>query len=97
MSVSADRRILGCESISTGTVNNAGITPRAVLSVAIKNKARSVILAHNHPSGIPEPSVDDKTLTVALSHVLETSSIKLRAHYVVAGNSCEPVMENMNF
>ena len=97
MSVSGDRRILGCESISTGTVNNAGITPRAVLAAAIKNKAKSVILAHNHPSGIPEPSVDDKTLTVSLAHVLESSAVKLRAHYVVAGNLCEPVIENMNF
>lgn len=97
MSISGDRRVLGCDPISTGTVNNAGITPRAVLAAAIKNKAKSVILAHNHPSGISEPSVDDKALTVALSHVLETSSVKLRAHYVVAGNSCEPVIENMNF
>ena len=97
MSVSADRRILGCEPISVGTVNGAGITPRAVLTVALKNKAHSVILAHNHPSGRAEASIDDKELTVTLSSILETSSIRLRAHYVVAGNECESVMENLDF
>lgn len=97
MSVSADRRILGCEVVSSGTVNSAGVTPRAVLAAAVKNKAKSVILAHNHPGGRAEASVEDRELTVALSHILEMSSIKLRAHYVVAGNDCEPVLENMNF
>ena len=97
MSVSADRRIIGCEAISSGTVNSAGITPRSVLMVAVKNKAKSVILAHNHPSGKVDASIDDKQLTVELSRILEASEIKLRAHYVVAGKKCVSVMENMNF
>ena len=97
MSVSEDRRILGCEAVSSGTVNSAGVTPRAVLAAAVKNRAKSVILAHNHPSGRAEASVEDRELTIALSRILEMSSIRLRVHYVVAGNNCEPVLENMNF
>jgi DNA repair protein RadC len=55
--------IVNCEEVSCGTVNQAQIHPREVFKSALLSSCASVILVHNHPSGIPDPSLDDEKMT----------------------------------
>ncbi len=75
-----------CDLMSEGTVNSTSVLPRQVLERAVKNRARSVIIAHNHPGGIETPSEEDVIFTSTVRSVLECAGIELTAHYVVAGS-----------
>lgn len=93
MLVDADEKIIGCNFITEGTVNSLDVTPRKLLEVAVRNNARSVILAHNHPSGNAKPSIEDIETTKFISELFAASNRRLIAHYVVSGNdtSCVEV------
>lgn len=80
--------VIACECVGEGSVNSSHITPRRVLEIAVHNRAKQVILAHNHPSGIAHPSDDDYSITTLLQQSLNVVNIKLLDHYVVAGNAC---------
>lgn len=95
MSVSRDRRILACELVSTGTVNSTSVTRRRVAEAALSVDAHSVILAHNHPRGNATPSSADTEFTSSLKNVLNTAGIKLRGHYIVAGEEHYIIDVNM--
>ena len=71
--------------MSEGTVNATSILPRQILERAVKNRAKRVIIAHNHPGGTDTPSEDDLIFTSTVSTILECAEIELMAHYVVAG------------
>ena len=76
-----------CDLMSEGTVNATSILPRQILERAVKNSAKRVIVAHNHPGGVDTPSEEDVIFTSTLSGVLECAGIELTAHYVVAGSA----------
>ena len=76
-----------CDLMSEGTVNATSILPRQLLERAVKNRAKRVIIAHNHPGGIETPSEDDVIFTSTVSGVLKCAGIELTAHYVVAGSA----------
>jgi DNA repair protein RadC len=59
--------IVNCEEVSSGSVNQAQVHPREVFKSALLSSCASVILVHNHPSGIPDPSLDDERMTKRLS------------------------------
>jgi DNA repair protein RadC len=73
--------------ISEGTVKEAAVYPRHVVEVAIRHRAASVILAHNHPAGTSTPSPQDHQLTRLLVQALGPLDIKVLDHIIVASNN----------
>jgi len=73
--------------VSVGSLNASVVHPREVFTEAIKNKAASVVFAHNHPSGDPEPSEDDLLLTKKLVESGKILGIEVFDHIIVAKDS----------
>lgn len=73
-----------CRQIGEGSVNSASISPRRVAEIALNVNATSVILAHNHPSGIALPSTDDVHTTKLIAKSLHAVDIVLTDHIIVA-------------
>ena len=78
-------RLIACEELFRGTLTHTSVYPREIVKVALAHNAASVILAHNHPSGTPEPSAADHTLTQALKQALALIEVRVLDHFVVAG------------
>ncbi len=74
------------EVISIGSLNASLVHPREVFEPAIKNLAAQVIIAHNHPSGDPEPSEDDLAITRRLQAAGDVLGIEVLDHIIVAGD-----------
>jgi len=72
--------------VSIGSLNASIVHPREVFAEAIKNKAASVIIAHNHPSGDPEPSDDDLVLTRKLVESGKILGVEVIDHIIIAKN-----------
>ena len=70
----------------TGTINSAAVYPREIIKEALQCNAASVILSHNHPSGNPEPSHEDISLTKKLLSALQLVDIRLLDHMIVGHN-----------
>jgi DNA repair protein RadC len=70
-----------------GTVNAISVYPREIVKDAVYHDASSVILVHNHPSGITNPSEVDLILTRAVQEALNTISVKLTDHIIISSNS----------
>lgn len=77
----------------TGTINQVSIYPREIVRAALRYNAAAVILSHNHPSGIPEPSRADETLTHTLKSALAVVDVRVLDHIVVAGGSAVSMAE----
>lgn len=80
-------RLLACEEIFRGTIDACTVHPREVLKIALARNAAAVILAHNHPSGIAEPSQADRRLTDRLREVLALVDIRVIDHLVVGADT----------
>jgi DNA repair protein RadC len=83
----AQNRLLKAEELFTGTLTQTSVYPREVVKSALGHNAAAVILAHNHPSGIAEPSRSDELLTKALKDALAMIDVKVLDHFIVAGNT----------
>ena len=92
MSIDVSDKVTGCDLVGEGTVNAAGVIPRQILEVALRNKARKVILAHNHPNGDVSASDDDLNMTHMLYKLLSVSGIELIEHYVVSLDKCRGII-----
>lgn len=79
-------KVLGCKMVGEGSVNSANIPIRRVVEIALKTNATTVILAHNHPSGLAIPSHEDVETTLRLSKAMNAVEITLADHIVVADN-----------
>lgn len=79
--------IISCTEISSGIQGAVNVTIRQIVDTAVRRCAAKVILAHNHPSGNPYPSAEDKLLTDSLKKALRLMEIKLRDHILVAGKT----------
>ncbi len=77
-------KVLDCVQVHRGGVNVAGIAARKVVKAALDSGATSVVLAHNHPSGLALPSPEDRQTTLLLRSALETVSVVLADHIIVA-------------
>lgn len=75
--------VLGYEELFQGTLNGATVHPREVVRAVLERNASAVILAHNHPSGIAEPSQSDATLTKRLREALNLIDVRLLDHLVI--------------
>ena len=85
-------KCLAAERIAEGTVNATSIIPRRLLEVARRYKAVSVVIAHNHPSGVAEPSGDDLCTTTLLLSVARDAGLDITAHYIVAADSAVDII-----
>ncbi len=79
----AQNRLLLTEELFRGTLTQTSVYPREVVKKALANNAGAVILAHNHPSGLAEPSSADITLTATLKQALGLIDVKVLDHFVV--------------
>jgi len=77
-------RVLRSESVSRGTLTASLVHPREVFRPAIREAAAAVVLVHNHPSGDPTPSGEDREITVRLARAGEILGIRVVDHVVVA-------------
>ena len=77
-------KVLCCKEVGEGSVNSAGISIRRIVELALGVNATSVVLAHNHPSGLALPSGDDVVTTRKVAKALDAVEIVLADHIVVA-------------
>lgn len=82
--LNSKNELIHAEKLSEGTVSEAVAFPRRIVEDALKYKATSVILAHNHPGGAPEPSENDDRLTDAVRNALKIVDISLQEHVIIA-------------
>jgi DNA repair protein RadC len=87
-------RLLAAEELFRGTLSQTAVYPREVVRRALERNAAAVILAHNHPSGLAEPSQADRTLTEALRRALQCLDIPVLDHLIVAGGRRYSFAEN---
>ncbi len=82
-------RILSVEEMFRGTLTQTSVYPREIVRRALTLNASSVVLYHNHPSGIPQPSEADKTITFALRSALALVDVRVLDHLIVgAAGTC---------
>ncbi len=85
--LSTSNKIIRKEIISVGNLNSSIVHPREVFKVAVENNAASIILIHNHPSGNPEPSNEDISITKKLVEAGKMMEIPVFDHIIIAGNN----------
>lgn len=93
VSLDARARIAGFERVSTGTLTACLVHPREVFAPALRVRAASVVVVHNHPSGDPEPSPEDVALTDRLTEAGRLLGIPLLDHVVVAQGGVRSLVE----
>ena len=76
-------RLLELVELFQGTIDSANVYPREVVKLALVKNAAAVILAHNHPSGVAEPSTSDRLITQALVDALALVDICILDHFLV--------------
>ncbi|MGI9307882.1 MAG: RadC family protein [Gammaproteobacteria bacterium] len=81
-------RVLAFEELFRGTIDAAPVYPREIVKNALSCNAAAVILAHNHPSGVAEPSQSDEAITRRIRDALALIDVRLLDHFVIGGNSC---------
>jgi DNA repair protein RadC len=84
----AQNRVIAARELFRGTLTQTSVYPREVVKQALAHNAAAVILAHNHPSGVAEPSVQDQSLTRTLAEALALVDIKVLDHFIVAPGAC---------
>ena len=82
-------RVLAYEELFRGTVDGASVHPREVVRACLKHNACPVIFAHNHPSGVAEPSLADRAITRSLRDALQLIEVRVLDHMVIG--AAEPV------
>lgn len=84
--VDRQNQVLAFEKLFFGTVDSASVHPREVVKRCLQINATAIILAHNHPSGHPEPSQADIAITKSLVKALELIDVMVLDHIVIGGN-----------
>ena len=80
----SQHRMIASEELFHGTLSQTSVYPREVVKRALAHNAAAVILAHNHPSGVAEPSQSDQLLTSALKQALGLVDVRVLDHFIVA-------------
>ena len=84
----AQNRVIASEELFRGTLSQTSVYPREVVKATLARNAAAVIFAHNHPSGVAEPSRADELLTQALKQALALVDVRVLDHFIVAGAAC---------
>lgn len=79
----SQHRVICYEELFQGTIDSATVHPREVVKLALHHNAAAIILAHNHPSGVAEPSLADQNITIRIKEALSLVDIRLLDHMVV--------------
>jgi len=82
----AQHKVVGAEEAFRGTLTQTSVYPREIVKKALARNAAAVIFAHNHPSGVAQPSQADELLTRNLREALALVDVKVLDHLIVAGN-----------
>lgn len=82
----AQHRLIACEEMFRGTLTQTSVYPREIVKQALCHNCAAVIFAHNHPSGVAEPSRADEALTHALQSALALIDVRVLDHIVVAAS-----------
>src|SRR5437773_12065193 len=82
----AQHKAIDFEVPFTGTLTQTSVYPREIVKAALRVNAAAVIFAHNHPSGVAQPSQADELLTRNLKEALSLIEVKVLDHFIVAGN-----------
>ncbi len=85
--IDAQNRVIAVEELFRGTLTQTSVYPREVVKSALHHNCAAVILAHNHPSGVAEPSHADQCLTTSLKQALAMVDVKVLDHFIIAGGS----------
>ena len=85
MFLDAQNRVIIAEELFRGTLTQTSVYPRETVRAALRHNAAAVIVAHNHPSGVAEPSQADRLLTTTLRRALELVDVRVLDHLIVAG------------
>ena len=83
----AQNRVIAAEEMFRGTLTQTSVFPREIVKAALRHNSAGVLLAHNHPSGVSEPSHADETLTSALKQALALVDVRVLDHFVIGGSS----------
>lgn len=83
----AQHRVIDAEELSRGTLTQTSVYPREVVKACLRWNAAAVIFAHNHPSGVAQPSQSDELLTRNLKEALSLIDVKVLDHFIIAGNA----------
>jgi DNA repair protein RadC len=81
-------RVIAFDELFRGTIDGASVHPREVVKTAMRHNAAACIFAHNHPSGIAEPSQADQRITQRLKEALSLVDVRTLDHVIVAENTC---------
>lgn len=81
-------RVIASEILSAGTVDGAGVYPREVVRCALRHGAAAVIFAHDHPSGVLEPSQADELITRRLKEALALIDVRVLDHFIIGEGQC---------
>ena len=87
-------KVLGCVEVGEGSVNSAGVPVRRIVETALAYNATTVILAHNHPSGLALPSGEDVQTTLRVAAALNAVEISLADHIVVADDDFVSIVQS---
>lgn len=89
----AQHRVITVEEMFRGTLTQTAVYPREVLKRVLDHASAAVFLAHNHPSGVAEPSRADEFLTQSLKSALALADARVLDHFIVAGDSVTSLAE----
>ena len=81
-------RLIAFEELFRGTIDRAGVHPREVLRQTLEHNAAAVMFAHNHPSGVLEPSQADELITRRLKEALALVDVRVLDHFIVGDGQC---------
>ncbi len=90
-------RLISWEVISSGTINVTAVNTRKVVEAVMKTSANGVVLAHNHPNGLAVPSDDDISSTIMIKNILETLSVTLLDHIIIANEDYVSLNESEQY
>ncbi len=90
----AKGKVLGCRLVGEGGINSTGVPVRKIVEIALSIKATSVILAHNHPSGIALPSFEDVATTQRIAVALQSVDVLLADHLVIADDDYTSMVQS---
>lgn len=88
------RKVLRADKLAEGSVNDVSISPRVVVEKALRYKATSVLLCHNHPSGTVKPSFEDIQLTAELKKLLEPLGVEVVDHIIIGDHQYFSFLQN---
>ena len=88
LQLDAQHRVIAIEELFRGTLTQTSVYPREVVKAALRANAAAVIFAHNHPSGVLEPSQADELITRRLKEALALMDVRVLDHFIIGDGLC---------